>query len=201
MLGRVLAWDAPLRTPFDLEEPALSLISRERPGDYNQALMDLGASICTPKRPRCADCPIQSHCRALEEGDPESFPKKLPPIAKREQPLTVVLVRSDQGFCVRKRPNRGLLAGLYEFPMLEGHLSPEETVRALSGMGFSGVRWKSALPDARHVFTHLVWKMQGALVDAESAPRDWQWQGDLDAVAFPSALRVYRKIAEDLASE
>lgn len=201
VLSRILTWDAPLKTPFDLESPASQLLSQDRPGDYNQALMDLGASICTPKRPRCGECPIRAHCRAAEEGDPETFPRKKPPIVKREQPLTVTLILCGPDFCVRKRPAKGLLAGMYEFPMLDGHLEPDEIVEELERQGFKNVRFAHSLPDAHHVFTHLVWKMRGALLQCDAPGEGWQRMRDLDAVAFPSALRVYREIASELSCQ
>jgi len=201
VLSRILAHEPPLKTPFDLLEPAMELISRERPGDYNQALMDLGASICTPKKPKCDLCPIAAHCCAREAGDAESFPRKLPPIPKREEELTVVIVRCRDGLFVRKRPGKGLLAGMYEFPMVEGHPPLGELPALLESQGFGGVRVEKALPDARHVFTHLVWRMKGALAFAESAPEGYIAVSSLSATAISSAIRVYRGIAEELLGE
>ncbi|MBQ3305268.1 MAG: A/G-specific adenine glycosylase, partial [Clostridia bacterium] len=65
VLSRVLAWEEIVRTPFDLLSPATALMDRVRPGDYNQALMDLGAAVCTPKSPKCDACPVAGHCRAF----------------------------------------------------------------------------------------------------------------------------------------
>lgn len=201
VLSRILAHDAPLKTPFDLLASAMELISRDRPGDYNQALMDLGASVCTPKKPKCDLCPIAAHCRAAEGGDPESFPRKLPPIAKREENLTIVIVRCDSRIFVRKRPSKGLLAGMYEFPSVEGHPDPEDIPALLEKQGFGGIHIAGVLPNAKHVFTHLVWRMKGVLADAESAPEGWLPVKSLDAIAVSSAIRVYREIAEELLSK
>ncbi|MGN0803178.1 MAG: A/G-specific adenine glycosylase [Candidatus Faecivicinus sp.] len=198
VLSRVLAHDAPLKTPFDLENAAMSLIDPDRPGDYNQALMDLGASVCTPKNPHCCECPIAAHCHAFDAGDPESFPRKQPPAAKREVELTVIIARCGRGIFVRRRPSRGLLGGLYEFPSAEGHPPLSELPALLEDQGFSGIRPVRTLPESKHVFTHLIWRMQGALVDAAAAPADYLCIDDLSAVAFPSALRLYREIAADL---
>lgn len=197
VLSRILAWDTPLRTPFDLLEPAIGLMDTHRPGDYNQALMDLGASVCIPKRPRCESCPISQYCLASESGDPEAYPRKQPPIVKREEKLTVIILTSSKGYWVRRRPSKGLLGGLYEFPVLEGWLTAEEAQAKLEAQGFSRVRILQTLPDAKHVFTHLVWKMHGLSAEAEGSGEDGFWLDDLNSVAFPSALRVYRKIAEE----
>ena len=201
VLSRILAHDAPLKTPFDLLEPAQSLISRSRPGDYNQSLMDLGASVCTPKKPKCAECPLRTHCRAFHEGDPESFPRKQPPVAKREEALTIVIARCKDRIFVRKRPSKGLLAGMYEFPSLEGHPSLEEIPALMEAEGFANVRAAKALPDSRHVFTHLIWRMKGALADVDAAPPDYIAISSLESTAISSAIRVYRELAAEILGE
>ena len=198
VLSRVLAHESPLKTPFDLLEPARALISRQRPGDYNQALMDLGASICTPKAPRCGDCPIAAFCRACAAGDPESFPRKQPPIAKREVELTIVLARRGDGLYVRRRPAKGLLGGMYEFAALEGHPNAQQIPALLAEAGFVRPSLVRMLPPARHVFTHLIWRMQGALVQVDAAPEGFLWTDDLSPFAISTAIRVYREIADEL---
>ncbi len=198
VLSRILAHELPMKTPFDLLEPALLRISRNRPGDYNQALMDLGASVCTPKKPKCDLCPIAVHCRALDCGDPESFPRKQPPIVKREEEWTIIIARCGESIFVRKRPSKGLLAGMYEFPSVEGHPSLSDIPAALEDQGFRGIRIIKPLPDAKHVFTHLVWRMKGVLAEVESAPEDFIPVHSLDSIAIGSAIRVYREIASDL---
>ena len=198
VLTRVLAHDEPLKTPFDLLAPALELISRDRPGDYNQALMDLGASICTPKNPKCDLCPIAAHCRAFEEGEPESYPRKKPPVAKKELDVTVVIPRCGNRLFIRKRPAKGLLAGMYEFCILEGHPSLAEIPALMEEEGFSNVHPVCALPDSKHVFTHLVWRMKGALVDVKAAPEGYIAVENFSGTAISSAIRCYREIAEEL---
>ena len=199
VLSRVLAWEAVLKTPFDLLAPALERISQQRPGDYNQALMDLGATVCTPKAPRCGDCPVSGHCRAFAEDAAQEYPRKSPPMAKKEQDWTILLVSVNGKLLVRRRP-RGLLGGLYEFVALQGHYGEADLVAALVGLGFRGVRPVKALPDSRHVFTHLVWRMKGWLIACDAAPEGFTAvSGDaLSALPFPSALRVYREIGENL---
>jgi len=191
VLSRVLAWEPALKTPFDLLSPALALISRERPGDYNQALMDLGATICTPRQPGCDRCPVARHCRALGEDAVQDFPHRTAPVAKRLQDWTILLLYADGRPLVRRRP-RGLLGGLYEFVAIEGHHDPAALPGALADLGFGGVELRERLPDSRHVFTHLIWRMQGWRGACASWPADYRPAEDLDALAFPSALRAYR---------
>lgn len=201
VLSRVLAHDVPLRTPFDLLEPAQELMSIDRPGDYNQALMDLGSSVCTPRSPRCSDCPVSGFCCARAAGDPQSFPRKQPPIVKRESDLTIIIATDGTHLFVRKRPPKGLLAGLYEFPSVDGHPSANELPAMLELQGFANARFVRMLPDSKHVFTHLIWRMKGALVCVEAAPSDFIPITSLDTIALSSALKVYREIALEILSE
>ena len=196
VLARILAWEPPLKTPFDLLEPALERMDRDRPGDYNQALMDLGATVCLPRQPRCAACPVAGHCRAFLEDAAPDYPRRVPPVPKREQDWTILLVRCGERLLARRRP-KGLLGGLYEFAAVEGHCAPVELERIMAREGFVNPRVVKRLPDSKHVFTHLVWRMQGWLAECDGPPEGFI---PLDAAAlaalpFPSALRVYREIA------
>ena len=197
VLGRVLAWEEALKTPFDLRSPALDLLDRRRPGDYNQALMDLGATICTPKAPKCGLCPVAAHCLARAGEAQQDFPRKSAPVPKKEQDWTILLVLFGDRLLVRRRP-QGLLGGLYEFVAVEGHFDEADLAARLEARGFAGVRLTCRLPDSRHVFTHLVWRMRGWLAACEAFPEGFvPVDGEqLAALPFPSALRVYRQAAE-----
>lgn len=202
VLSRCLAEERILKTPFDLHDQAMELISRDRPGDYNQALMDLGSRICTAKNPKCLLCPLNEICRAYADGDPERYPLRPAPIAKREEQRSVFLIQTPEGVFIQKRTQK-LLGGLYEFPSLEGHLSPAEAETQLENLGFGGISCIEPLPDSKHVFTHLVWRMRGWLVKAQSVP-DKGIVVNADSIsqyAFPSALRKYREIASDLLND
>ena len=197
VLSRVLAWEDVVRTPFDLLSPATALMDKARPGDYNQALMDLGAAICTPKSPKCDACPVAGHCRAFAEDAALEYPRKPPPAVKKQQDWTILLMEESGKLLVRRRP-KGLLGGLYEFVAVEGHFDDRaDLVAALEGLGFSGVRLIRPLPDAKHVFTHLVWHMRGWQAECDAVPEGYAPvdREQLVALPFPSALRVYREIA------
>ena len=197
VLSRVLAWEDAIKTPFDLLSPAIDLMDKSRPGDYNQALMDLGAAICTPAAPKCDLCPVARHCRAHIDDAAMEYPRRLPPAAKKAQDWTILLMTAPGGLLVRRRP-KGLLGGLYEFVAVEGHPGPEALPGMLAGLGFTGVRLGERLPDAKHVFTHRVWHMQGWRAECETWPEGYVPvdREQLDALAFPSALRTYRKSAK-----
>lgn len=200
VLCRVLAWEPELKTPFDIVGPAAGLMDTDRPGDYNQALMDLGASICTPRQPKCGDCPLASRCNAQKLGNPEEYPHKPAPVEKKHQDWTILLVRVNDRLLVLQRP-KGLLGGLYEYCSLEGHWEPDALIEKLREKGFHGISGLQRLPDSRHVFTHLVWHMQGYRLDCETAPETYH-RADLKtlkSLPFPTALRAYRSASEDLA--
>lgn len=203
VLSRCFATERILKTPFDLEEEALACLSISCPGDYNQALMDLGSAICTPKNPKCAACPLAPVCRAYAEGEPERYPLRPAPVSKREEEWTILLIQTEKGMVIRRRDEKKLLGGLYEFPSVEGHLNREETEQYLLESGFGGLRAFTPLPPAKHVFTHIVWRMQGWLVRAASVP-EGSLITDADGIrsrAFPSAIRRYRELALDRLEE
>jgi A/G-specific adenine glycosylase len=142
-----------------LWEEAEALARGRSPGDLNQALMELGATICTPRSPLCEACPIAAHCRARESGDPEAIPVKRPrPKPKRLEAAAAFLERRGKALAVR-RPPRGLLGGLWELPggELRAREKPEEglarSMRERVGLTLSGTE---KLGTVRHVFTHRV---------------------------------------------
>lgn len=203
VLSRCFAVERILKTPFDLEEEALSCLSKSRPGDYNQALMDLGSAICTPKNPKCTTCPLSPVCRAYEEGEPERYPLRPAPIVKREEEWTILLIRTPKGVVIRRRDEKKLLGGLYEFPAVEGHLNREEVKQHLQETGYSGAQDFISLPPAKHVFTHLIWRMQGWMIRVDSCPKDILTV-DADGIrsrAFPSAIRKYHELALETLAE
>jgi A/G-specific adenine glycosylase len=167
---------------FDLEDPtdaslrkrAGELVDPDRPGDWNQALMELGATVCTPRSPRCSACPLTGECRALAEGTQELRPvsKRRPRVRTVSYGVLLVLKSAGEWLMVR-RPSDGLLGGLWEFPAVEvepedatpmgGPLNPGnslgERCRArLAGLGVQltpGMLRYSVLPEVHHAFTHL----------------------------------------------
>jgi len=143
---------------------------------------------------------VAAHCRACADDAAMDYPRKPAPTVKKRQDRTILLMRLEGRLLVRRRP-KGLLGGLYEFACLEGHYDDEaDLVRALEAQGFAGARLTRPLPDAKHVFTHLVWHMRGWLAECDAAPEGFIAVGpaQLDSLPFPSALRVYREIAEGL---
>lgn len=162
-----------------------------RPGDFAQAMMDLGATICTPKRPACSLCPINEGCRAFRESDPERYPVKPP---KRKKPVrrgaAYVAVAPDGAVLLRRREEKGLLAGMSEVPTSgwtarqDGGLGPENAPFEAT--------WRSAGSIA-HVFTHFELHLDVYRADVASRepPDDGWWapQKDLSGEALPTVMR------------
>ena len=196
----------------DISDPARKAELREilrkiypagKAGDFTQALMELGATVCLPNgTPRCEDCPLAELCEARRSGQETVLPVKAPKPQRREEKLTVFRLLHGSRAALRKRPETGLLAGLWEFPNRPGALSPAEAGDALRAWGVSAARTEP-LPEARHVFTHLEWHMTGYLVRAENECDPFSW-AEADSVlreyALPSAFKIYRKILKTVVS-
>ena len=136
---------------------AAELVRGPRPGDLNQALMELGATVCTPKRPHCLACPVRRECRAAAAGDPENLPRK----KKRTvvKPLRAVAVAIDRGghLLAVRRPETGLMAGLWELPggaLAEGEEAKDHAARILRETVGLEVRELESVGQVEHVFTH-----------------------------------------------
>ena len=177
-----------------------ALMPSDRPGDLNQSLMELGATVCLPNgAPRCDDCPIQHLCEGFHRGNAAVLPLRAAKKARRVENRTVLVVRCGQLVGLRQRPKKGLLAGLWELPSLDGHLSPDELRAALTEMDWS-VRKLLSLRPAKHIFTHVEWHMNGVYVelDAPAPALTFVTPAELrDAYALPSAFRSFVSVLED----
>ncbi len=150
-----------LQTKKDARAYYENIISGDRPGEFNQALMDLGAGLCLPgSAADCAACPWQDCCRAHAEGRETDFPKTAKARERRIEKRTVLLIYHDGRVALDRRPARGLLAGLCEFPNRKGELTEDQALEYVRGLGFSPVQIRP-LTDAKHIFTHLEWHMKG----------------------------------------
>ncbi len=164
IFARLTAYAESIREPAARQRALAFFTDRipsRRPGDFNQALMDLGSGICRAHgEPLCTLCPLRGFCAAGQNGTAALFPK-VP--EKKPRPVThytVFLIHDQEKIALRKRPRKGLLAGLYEFPNTEGALSEDEAVRFVRSLGFSPLRLRP-LPSAKHLFTHREWQLSG----------------------------------------
>ena len=210
VVARLFAVEEPLpRAKARLRALAAALASRERPGDQAQAMMDLGATVCTPRRPRCALCPWREQCRARRMGIAELLPRKQP---KRERPLrkgiVFWLVRQGGEVLLRKRAAQGLLGGLMEVPSTawrEAEWTLEEALAAAP----AEARWRPVPGVVRHGFTHFELELRilvGRLGETAARPRGvdegqgprWCRLDRLSDYALPTVMK--KVVAHALAS-
>ena len=168
-------------------------IDLARPGAYNQAMMDLGATVCLPNgAPRCDICPARTVCEAYKNGLTEVLPVRAKKKARRVEERTVLLLFQNGKIALRKRPDTGLLAGLWEYPNLPESLDEAGALLALAQLGLSA---ESIAPagSARHIFTHIEWDMKGYFdeVRGESDGLIWADAAAVDAAAIPTAFKNF----------
>lgn len=143
------------------------IIPMRRAGDFNQALIELGAIVCVPNgAPKCAECPLAFYCEAHRTGREQELPKKAIKKPRKIEKKTVLVLRDGDKVALRKRPSRGLLAGMYELPNEEGDLSLEEALEVAKSYGLQPLFIKK-LEDSKHIFTHKEWHMTGYMIRVE----------------------------------
>lgn len=144
-----------------------------KPGDFVEGLMELGERVCVPSSPRCGLCPIRAFCRAEKEGRQDELPVRIVKTAKKTEEKTLcAIVGPNGGLLLHRRPSKGVLAGLWEVPELNG-----------LNKDFPGnIELGDNLGTSRHVFTHLIWEMKiiSAKLDASSLPKDYRWASRRD---------------------
>lgn len=180
VIARVTANKGDISTPTvkkEIEAWVDEVLPTEHIGDFNQALMELGATVCLPNgEPLCNDCPMQSLCKAYHKGLIAEIPVIAAKKARKIEEKTVLLICLNERFAIRKRDSGGLLPNLWEFPHVVGHLTALECEKTLEGWGITANKITDTAP-SKHIFTHLEWKMNGYFVFAESVENadDWIW--------------------------
>lgn len=184
-----------------MERAVEEVIPEQNASDFNQGLIELGALICVPNGdPRCRECPAAGLCLAREKGIQTRLPVKAKAKARRIEKRTVLIFRDARGVAIRKRPSRGLLAGLYELPNVEGHLTGRQAADYGKSIGLMPVRVRK-LEDAKHIFSHVEWHMIGyeMLVDelekSCGAEMIFAKKEELETVySIPSAFESYMNL-------
>ncbi len=140
------------------------IIPMRRAGDFNQALIELGAMVCVPNGlAKCSECPVAHLCEAKQQGIIMELPKKTAKKERNIEKKTILIIKDGEKIAIRKRPNKGLLAGLYEFPNVEEHLSEDEVLALVKSYGLAPL-FIQKLEDSKHIFTHKEWHMVGYAV-------------------------------------
>ena len=170
-------------------------VPEARPGDFNQAMMELGATVCGPNTaPRCTDCPMQAMCRGYQTGRAADLPVRSPKKPRKIEERTVFVMRCGEEFALVRRGTKGVLAGQWGFPECPGYPDEAQARAYLESLGLT-VRTLSPLPDAKHIFTHIEWHMRGWLADVERDAREnaftWMTREAIHGeAAVPSAYRA-----------
>lgn len=187
-----------------VENDLWQIIPVDRPGDFNQALMELGACVCIPNgAPLCENCPLSRLCAAHLTGREMEYPRKAEKKPRQIENRTVLIVRDENKVAIRKRSGKGLLAGMYELPSLSGFRTAEEVTSYLAAGGIKVLRIQP-LEDAKHIFTHKEWRMKGYMVRVDELDpgqpgeevRDWLYiepEETRDRYPIPSAFGAYAK--------
>ena len=206
VLSRYLSSDADILDPLEkraYRAAAMAMLPPERPGDFNQAMMELGATVCLPNtEPRCLLCPLRPHCLGYLLKTARDLPFKRPKAPRKEQERLVFALTdsSCSRLLLHKRPDSGLLAGLWELPGLnrpqgfsmDSFSSADLAASFAAAFPETSALWKAvsggllqvrSMGRARHVFTHVEWEMEGLLLSLPDAclhislPEDWVWAG------------------------
>lgn len=184
-----------------VEQDLKRLMPKKRPGDFNQAMMEIGAVVCLPNgMPHCVECPLQELCLAHKWGCETEYPVKAAKQQRKIEEKTILVIRDENKAALRKRPSKGLLAGMYEFPSMEGHATAGDVEAYLKEKGLFALRILK-LQDSKHIFSHKEWHMTGFMVRVdelalsdEKKPKDWLFVEPAETeekYPIPSAFAAY----------
>lgn len=207
VITRVLADDGDIMNASvkkHIEEALQAIMPTDRPGAFNQALMELGAMVCVPNgMAKCEECPFTAFCLAKMQNRILELPHKTKKKARTIEEKTILLIQDENKAAIRKRSAKGLLAGLYEFPMIEGIADAEQVIAYVEHLGLHPIRIQQ-LEKSKHIFTHREWHMIGYAVRVDELQRPDKEQ-DLEGLLFietqktedefpiPAAFRAYTK--------
>ena len=197
VLSRLRADAEPIDLPIvkkRVQRELAEIYPADCPGEFTQALMELGATLCGPNwEPRCGECPCREFCKGRENW--KNYPVKLPKKEKKQENRTVFLLHSGDKWAVEKRPDKGLLAGLWQFPNEGGHLTAEEAVRWAEDKGLHPRNVERSV-DRHHIFTHIRWDLRGWFLEVDETAGGFTWMTleEIDEqAALPTAFRQFRE--------
>jgi A/G-specific adenine glycosylase len=210
VLSRILSiWEdiAKPSTRKVFEEAVRQLISHDEPSEFNQALMELGALICTPTSPSCLLCPVREHCQAFHEGVQTELPVKTKKNSQRKVELAAAILKNNNGeILIHKRPENGLLANLWEFPNVE-ILHPfiterEQIVSLYHDLFDMNIILDKGIGQIEHIFSHLVWNIRvftGIISSDFKQDDNWKFVSEIEMeeyafpVSFQKMFQLYQQ--------
>lgn len=201
VISRITDDDTPIDLPAYKKAVRIALaeVYPAEAGDFTQALMELGATLCGPNRkPECSLCPCRDFCLGAERETAKKLPVKLPKKDRRLEEKTVLVCSCDGKYALRKRGHTGLLADLWEFPNVSGKLESQQAVEAAGKLGLQPREVLRSL-ERDHIFTHVRWDMRCFYmeVEAECEPFQWMTQAEIESqTALPTAFRQFWEAKE-----
>ena len=196
LMSRILDDASPIDLPATkiAVRKALEDIYPEEAGLFTQALMELGATLCGPNRePDCGNCPCRSICLGYARGTAKGLPVKAPKKEKRQEDRTVFIFSCEGKYALEKRPDKGLLAGLWQFPNVAGHLSTEDALAAAETLELHP-REITREVFRKHIFTHIRWDMKGIYLEVSQHAGNFHWftaEEIRTQAALPTAFRQF----------
>ena len=187
-------------SPIDLPQTkekvnaALESIYPQSAGDFTQAMMELGATLCGPNwQPKCESCPCAAICLGFQKGTALELPVKQPKKPKRQEDRTVLILSCGDSYALLKRPSKGLLAGLWEFPNVPGKLELQQALDAAQAMGVHP-RQLLRQVERKHIFTHIQWNLRGYYIEVSEQSGALKWfsaEEIRSQAALPTAFRQF----------
>ncbi len=181
-------------TKKQVVEEVCQILPQKRVGDFNQALMELGATVCLPNsKPKCHECPWEKMCLSFQNDVVDQYPSKLKKQVRKIEKKTILILLESNQVAIKKRPDKGLLADLYEFPVLEGKVSSKKVIQYLKDNNLISIKIQK-LKEAKHIFSHIEWHMIGYLVTIQDAKfNEWGYEDKMHDYIFVEPKEVEKK--------
>ena len=196
VMARLQDNDTPIDLPARKKEvqALLSAVYPPEAGDFTQALMELGATLCGPNRkPDCENCPCRDFCLGYQRGMAERLPVKSPKKARKQESITAFILRCGDSFALEKRPDSGLLAGLWQFPNINGKLDAPKAMAWAAEQGLKPENIRR-ITEKKHIFTHIQWDITGIYLEVSEKAEHFRWFTEEeieDGAALPTAFRQF----------
>jgi A/G-specific adenine glycosylase len=205
VMARITANKGDIASPRikkEIEDLVNQILPVERTGDFNQALMELGATVCLPNgSPKCAECPVQAICKGHLQDIAVELPVKAKKKDRRIEQKTIFVIAYKGNIAIRQRAKEGLLSSLWEFPNVEGHLTYEESEARLKEWGITSCEIMP-METSKHIFTHLEWHMIGYFILVQSIQEydNFIWAAGEEIkkqYSIPTAFKAYSRFIND----
>lgn len=196
IITRMTENDAPIdhaQTKTEIAAQLENVYPKNACGAFTQALMELGATVCTPKSPKCTECPANSFCRAYADGTVLLYPIKQPKKDKRLENRTVFLLQCEDQYAITQRTESALLSGLWQLPNVLGKMDVNHALHTAASFGVQPARLYKQMQRV-HIFTHIKWQMTCYHILCTKKTSDFVWASAKEiqtTYALPTAFRMF----------